>query len=289
MLEPSSPLRYPGGKNCLLRFVSSLLRENNLIGCKYIEPFAGGAGLALNLMYEEYVERIVINDYDPLVYSFWVTCASETERFIEWIERVNIDLETWDKSKNIVSNFKDYELFDRATSFFFLNRTNVSGVLSGGIIGGRNQNGKYKIDARFNKKSLINRIRKFSRFSSRVEVSNLDGIEVIENFKDYDNRTLIYMDPPYYDKGSNLYLNSYKHEDHTILSDQIDKLKTPWFLSYDNNQSIKSMYGRCNIYSYNLQHSTSNKIGQELLITPKNLKVSSSIYLLKNQIKITPS
>lgn len=277
----NSPLRYPGGKNCIFSFVSSLISENSLDGCKYIEPYAGGAGLALRLLYEEYAESIIINDLDPFVYAFWDVCTTQPDRLIAWIERTPVTVESWQECKEIARRADAEDQFSLATSFFFLNRTNVSGVLNGGIIGGLDQQGKYKIDARFNKAELIRRIEKISRFSGRIQVTNLDGVNLIEKFLLRTNNTFIYLDPPYYEKGSNLYLNAYKDEDHQKLSKYVKKLSTPWLLSYDNHSFITNLYRPYEKRAYRLQHSTSNKIGDEVLVFSQSLKFKESLNHLK--------
>jgi DNA adenine methylase len=281
-----SPLRYPGGKNCIFPFVSSLIAENGLTGCKYIEPYAGGAGLALRLLYEEFAESIVINDLDPLVYAFWSTCVKQQSKLIEWIEATPITVSTWQQCKETVRNPKRATRFDLAVSFFFLNRTNVSGVLSGGIIGGVNQTGKYKIDARYNKEELIRKIEKIGRFSTRIEVSQLDGINLAEKYKKHKSDTFLYLDPPYYEKGSNLYLNAYKDADHIKLSQYISTLSTPWLLSYDNHSFIIDLYSAFQKRAYKLQHSTSNKIGDEVLIFSENISFEKSLGILQEPLVI---
>lgn len=276
-----SPLRYPGGKNCIFTFVSSLISENSLDGCKYIEPYAGGAGLALRLLYEEYADSIVINDLDPLVYSFWTVCVDHSDRLIEWIEKTPITVETWKKCKKSISQRNYVDVFELASSFFFLNRTNISGVLNGGVIGGIQQKGKYKIDARFNKINLIRRIEKIARFSNRIEVTNMDGIDLIKKFTSYSNKTFLYLDPPYYEKGSNLYLNSYKDKDHKNLSKYVSCISNPWLLSYDNHAFITNLYRDFAKRAYKIQHSTSNKIGDEVFIFSNKVKFENSLNHLK--------
>lgn len=282
----NSPLRYPGGKNCIFSFVSRLISDNNLSGCKYIEPYAGGAGLALRLLYEEYAESIVINDLDPFVYAFWDICITQPDRLMAWIENTPITVESWQKCKETIRRSNLEDRFGLATSFFFLNRTNVSGVLNGGIIGGLKQDGKYKIDARFNKSELIRRIEKISRFSSRIQVTNLDGVNLIEQFSSHTKKTFLYLDPPYYEKGSNLYLNAYKDEDHRRLSRYVKKLSTPWLLSYDNHSFITNLYRPYEMRAYRLQHSTSNKIGDEVLVFSKMLKFEESLNHLQMVVEI---
>lgn len=281
MTNVASPLRYPGGKGRIYQFVSELIAENNLIGCKYIEPYAGGAGLALRLLYEEYAESIVINDLDPLVYCFWKECTSKPERMIEWIEKTPVTIKTWKKSKQILNNVKNSKSFELATAFFFLNRTNVSGVINGGMIGGFGQEGRYKIDARFNKKELIKKIEKIGRFSNRIEVKNLDGIKLVSKINKSSSLSLVYVDPPYFVKGSDLYLNSYNKEDHIKLSNCLHKLSIPWLLSYDNESFITNLYPKFRKRAYKLQHSASNKIGDEVLIFSPIIKFNRSLNYLR--------
>lgn len=276
-----SPLRYPGGKNCIFPFVSSLIAENGLMGCKYIEPYAGGAGLALRLLFEEYAGTIVINDLDPLVHAFWCMCVNEPERFIKWIDRTPVTVDTWQKCKSKIRRRETGDDFELATSFFFLNRTNVSGVLKGGIIGGVAQTGNYKIDARFNKLELIRKVEKIARFSSRIRVANLDGVELIKSCANDTTESFIYLDPPYYQKGANLYLNAFKDADHEKLAKFINKLSTPWLLSYDNHSFITNLYQRFEKRAYKLQHSTSNKIGDEVIIFSDMTRFNQSLSFLR--------
>lgn len=281
-----SPLRYPGGKNCIFPFVSSLIAENGLTGCKYIEPYAGGAGLALRLLFEEYAGTIVINDLDPLVHAFWCMCISEPERFIRWIERTPVSVVTWKRCKEVIRRRNAEDAFESATSFFFLNRTNVSGVLKGGAIGGLDQTGNYKIDARFNKVELIRKVEKIARFSSRIIVANRDGVDLIKSCEADTTDSFIYLDPPYYQKGAKLYLNAFKDADHEKLAKYVSKLSTPWMLSYDNHSFITNLYQRFEKRAYKLQHSTSNKIGDEVLIFSKKTKFQESLGHLSTVVAV---
>lgn len=280
-----SPLRYPGGKSCIFPFVSSLLVENGLVGCKYIEPYAGGAGLALRLLFEEYASTIVINDLDPLVHAFWLTCTQEPERFIRWIERCPVTVSRWKECKRKVSHESE-DTFAMATSFFFLNRTNVSGVLNGGIIGGYDQQGEYRIDARFNKESLIRKIEKIARFTGRIEVSNRDGVDLLTETKGGEQPVFVYLDPPYYKKGANLYLNAFKDADHERLADSLDHVGVKWLLSYDNHPFITRLYRWYEQWTYRLQHSTSNKTGDEVLVFQEDLICNRSLSFLKEPIQL---
>jgi DNA adenine methylase len=276
-----SPLRYPGGKNCIFPFISRLFYENNLLGIKYAEPYAGGAGLALRLLFEGYVNQIYINDLDPAIYSFWSTLKYRNSEFCEWVKNVDVSVENWIFYKEIQLNIEKYETFDIAKSTFFLNRTNVSGILKGGMIGGKEQFGKYKLDARFNKQDLICRIKKIGEIQERIFISKDDGIHFIRKIDRRKGQFFLYLDPPYHAKGSDLYMNFYREKDHKELARKVRGLKSNWIVSYDNSEFISGLYGDRKI-SYKLSQSASNKVGSEILIFSKNLDYSSSINSLKS-------
>lgn len=279
-----SPLRYPGGKSCIYSFISSLFHENNLIGVNYAEPYAGGAGLALKLLFNEFVEKIYINDYDVGIYSFWNEILTNANSFCNWINDVDINVENWMYYKNILSNKFNVDKSDLSKAVFFLNRTNVSGVLKGGPIGGLLQQGKYKIDVRFNRDDLIKKIQRISSLNNRIILSNQDGIEFIKRIDRSNKDTLIYLDPPYYQKGSNLYMNFYSDKDHLALAKFLDKIKSLWLVSYDNHKFILDIYKEKRKILYKLSQNTSNRIGDEIMIFSEEIYFEKSINFLNNPV-----
>jgi DNA adenine methylase len=281
-----SPLRYPGGKGCLFPFISNLFYENNLIGINYAEPYAGGSGLALKLLFNEFVNQIHINDFDYTIYSFWKAILESNTRFCDWVDGLEITIENWKYYKSIQKNIQSYSQFEIAQSIFFLNRTNISGVIKGGPIGGLKQKGKYKIDVRFNKSDLIKRIQRINNFKERIIVTNLDGLNFINRLNQNSNNTFIYLDPPYVQKGADLYMNYYKKQDHKSLSKKVNRIKHKWIVSYDNNEFILSLYEKHRKLIYRLSQSASNRVGNEILIFSNQLTYTDSINMLANPIKI---
>ncbi|MDQ1163443.1 DNA adenine methylase [Chryseobacterium sp. SORGH_AS 447] len=280
-----SPLRYPGGKNGLYLFVSNLINENKYLGKSYAEPYAGGCGLALKLLFEGVVNEIYLNDFDNSIYSFWNSILNQADEFCNWIESLEITVDNWHYYKNILNDAHNHNPFEIAQATFFLNRTNVSGVIKGGVIGGQNQNGKYKINARFNKSKLVEKIRLIYEKRSNIHFFNLDAIDFLNHIKSLDS-IFIYLDPPYHLKGSELYLNFYKNNDHVKLFDYLNNLDLDFILSYDNSQFIKDTYNKFKTYSFNISQSTSNKIGEEIIIFSDNLKYKKSIKMLNSAKKI---
>jgi len=278
MNQTLTPLRYPGGKGKMTRFIVNTLELNGLSNIIYVEPFAGGAAVALNLLQTEKAEKILINDKDISIFSFWYSLIYKTDRFIKKINEIDISINEWKKQKEIQRNKEKADIFDLGFSTFFLNRTNHSGILSAGPIGGYSQNGKYKIDARFKKERLIEKIKKISTFKEKIEIFNLDVFDFIKEIeKKYNNNIFFFFDPPYYKKGKDLYLNFFNHENHVNLEKEITHLKFPWILSYDDTNEIREIYKNHKIYSYSLKYSLyKSRTGNEILCLSKGLKYPSS-------------
>lgn len=271
-----SPLRYPGGKGKLSHYVQLLIDYNLLTDGHYVEPYAGGASVALSLLFNEYVQQIHINDYDFRIYSFWNCVINHTDQLCEKIEQTEISISNWEQQKIIQSNPEDYSTIEIGFSTFFLNRTNRSGILKAGVIGGKNQRGKWKIDARFNKQDLIQRIRKISRYKNRISIYNLDAVELTKKLdRQLPLKTLFYFDPPYYKKGKDLYINFYEHADHQEISQLIAKLNDRyWLVSYDNDINIRNLYQPFLQRTYELNYHAANaSTGTEIMIYSHNLIV----------------
>ena len=229
-----SPLRYPGGKLKVVDYVKRLLEVNDLQGGTYIEPYAGGASVALNLLYSKHAGRIKINDIDKSIYAFWHCVLNETEELCRRIMDTPVTMETWHRQHVVQLEKEKTDLLSLGFSTFFLNRTNRSGILNGGVIGGKEQTGNFKIDARYNKRDLIERIERVAGYSDLIELTSMDAVELIRRYKRTPAaKTLVYLDPPYYVKGRDLYLNYYNDDDHRAIAEAIKKYKGKWIISYD--------------------------------------------------------
>ncbi len=267
-----SPLRYPGGKNKLSKFIASICKENAIDG-NYVEPYAGGASVALYLLFNGYVKSITINDYDKAIYAFWHSVLNDTERLCKKIRNADVSINNWREQKKIqTSKATEHNLLKLGFSTFFLNRTNYSGIIDGGMIGGALQKGKYKINCRFNKEELIDRIKFIAIHKKNIRLLNMDALDLVDAIEK-DNKTIFYFDPPYYLKGPSLYMNHYKHSDHKKVSDKIKKIENAkWIVSYDNTREINKMYISCPKKKYTFFHTAYNaREGKEVLFFSKNI------------------
>lgn len=263
-----SPLRYPGGKGKLAPSVKQLIKDNGLLDRTYAEPFAGGAGIALALLMHGYARDIIINDLNPPVFAFWKSLIQQPSLFCERIESVDLTVNEWERQR---ARFIDpaTDEFDLGFATFFLNRTNHSGVLNGGMIGGRAQSSTYNIDARFNRSELSARVRRISRYSDEITLSNLDAKQLISNLKSRDpGDFFLYADPPYVNKGPDLYYDFFKEDDHRSFAAEMRELPdaTAWIVSYDNHPLVHELYKGLNSREYELAYSVKNgKNGREVM------------------------
>ena len=268
-----SPLRYPGGKNRLAPFIAKVCVDNGITE-HYVEPYSGGAAVALFLLFEGFINHITINDSDRSIYAFWHSVIYQSKDFCKLIKETPVTINEWKIQRDIQANKHDVGLLELGFSTFFLNRTNRSGIIKGGVIGGINQLGQYKMDCRFNKEDLIKRIRMIANHRDRIDLYNVDALQLVDMIMENNDNTenlLFYFDPPYYVEGHSLYVNYYKKSHHQIVSEKIKQLQNiNWIVSYDNAPEIRRLYSDCHRIEYDLNHTAaiSKKETELVFISP---------------------
>lgn len=285
MTRTASPLRYPGGKSALHNLVSDILFANGLDGGHYAEPFAGGGGLALSLLFEGVVREVHLNDIDPAIAAFWRAILDHNDEICELIDSTSVTIDEWHEQKSIYADLQGSD-DDLRLGFatLFLNRTNRSGIIKGaGVIGGLRQTGNYLLDCRFNKADLVKRIKRIAKYRHRIHFSQFDALDFLPSIeKTLPQRSLICADPPYYGKGANLYTSFYQAEDHAALAESMLKVKIPWITTYDNCSEIAGIYRLRRQYEFSVQYSAQTKrLGSELLIVSKGMRLPSDLPLTK--------
>jgi DNA adenine methylase len=269
-----TPLRYPGGKARLFKYFHRLVSQNRLYDCKYVEPFCGGAGLAIGLLRGSVVDSIHLNDFDRAVFAFWHSAVEDTDRLCARIEEAPCNMETWHHCREIYQASDTAAIHDLGFATFFLNRTNRSGILKAGVIGGLKQEGTWKLDARLNKSDLIDRIERIGRLRSRITVTCWDAIDLVAAYsQEARANVLMYLDPPYVDKGPGLYLNAYTSADHRKLAKAVEQLKCNWVVSYDDDPLIRELYDHHQAADLALHYSAQEhkRVGRERIYFSQNL------------------
>jgi len=272
-----SPLRYPGGKAKLADFVKAVIQKNGLADGAYVEPFCGGAAIAIELLLQERVSTIHINDVSRPVYAFWLCILEHTDALCRKICDVPLTVEAWDAQKCILAHASEHDDLTLGFATFYLNRTNKSGILNGGIIGGRNQHGPWKIDARYNAQELIKRVLSIAKFKDRINLTCEDALVFLDNgVRKWSKKTLVYLDPPYYEKGRDLYYDFYRHDDHERVAHFVQShIRTQrWMVSYDNVEAIRTLYAKSPCMSYRVGYSARARTeGTEIMFFDPRLSI----------------
>lgn len=264
-----TPLRYPGGKGKLAAYVKAIIDANKLYDGEYVEPYAGGAAIGLELLFQEYVAKIHINDLSGSVYSFWKAVLNDTEELCRLVKNTRLSVASWDRQKRIFANPRDHNYVQLGFATFFLNRTNRSGILNGGIIGGRDQTGPWKIDARYNADELVFRIESIAKMRRRIGLTRSDALALLRyGLPKWPTKTLIYLDPPYFERGRELYYDYYKPDDHADLARFIEANMRDnfWLVSYDNVAPVRKLYSSFRSIVYSVGYTArENRAGREVM------------------------
>lgn len=278
-----TPLRYPGGKSQMAPLVAQFFKKNDLLYGEYAEPFAGGCGIAITLLVSDLVSRIYINDIDAAIYDFWACVLRHTDDLCELVEQTPVTIEERERQRAVFLGQSKGTIVQRGFATLFLSRTNRSGILRGGVIGGKNQTGNYKLDCRFNREELVRKIRRIATHREQVALSRLDAKSFLESVVPKASpKTLVNLDPPYFLRGPELYTNFYKAEDHAVLAAAVGRVKRRWIVTYDDAPEIRKLYAKFPMYSSSLNYYAQDKrVGSELLIVDPKLQVPAGFGLAR--------
>lgn len=285
-----SPLRYPGGKRRLFSVVTRLLEENGLHSIQYAEPYAGGAAVALSLLFEEYASSIHLNDLSRPIFALWDSVINHTDDVCERIIATPVTMEAWYEQRAVYCSSETADLTDLGFATLFLNRTNRSGILSGGVIGGKQQNGPWSLDARFNKSDLTKRINKIGRYRGRIQLYQQDALDFInQKLINFPSNSFAFFDPPYIESGKDLYLNNYTLEGHRALSEAVQTLDVPWICTYDHAAVESGLYPAHRRMEYRLPYTAQGKHqGIEVMFVSHNLTLPPEWSETDGPVRVTP-
>jgi DNA adenine methylase len=283
-----TPLRYPGGKGKLTPFVKRIMEVNDLLDGQYVEPYAGGAAIGLELLLDGFVSKIHVNDISRPIYSFWKAVLEHTEGLVRLVRNTRLTVRSWDRQKKVLAHADDHDDLALGFATFFLNRTNRSGILNGGIIGGRDQTGPWRIDARYNPVDLSARIEAIARVGRRILLSRKDAAEFLRDLlPKLPKKSLVYLDPPYYVKGKDLYYAFYQPQDHATIASLVRSIhEKMWIVSYDNVVAVRDLYRGYRSVTYKLAYSArEHGTGSEVMFFSPGMKVpeaASAMHSMRN-------
>jgi len=279
-----SPFRYPGGKGKLSKFLALSIVTNNLQGCTLTEPFCGGAGGTLPLLMSGLIGKLRLNDINPGISGFWHSIKNNPDALIKMIETEPVNIDAWHHWRNIYFSETGSSTLEKGFAAFFLNRTNRSGMLHAGPIGGRAQIGDYLIDCRFTRETLIKRVEKIALFSKKITITSKDAVKSISGLS---SDSLIYADPPYVKEGKNIYDEfCFSEKNHMRFSKALKRNKSHWILSYDDHPLIHKLYSTSGINIVELSYAINKaRVGRELLIASANSRQPNVDFSSLSEIK----
>jgi len=262
----------------MCEFLRLKIEEFGLGGkVNFVEPFCGGAGAALNLLADGFVDRIYLNDADIRIYSAWRAMLTERDRFVDSIHAIPLTIDEWYRQQDQVKNLSKYGYsFELGFASFFMNRTTRSGIVEkAGPIGGYQQTGQWKLDARFNREGLAQRVDWLAGKRSQIELSNKDALAFIDRTRRTieTDRTLFFIDPPYVKAGGRLYLNGMTEAKHVALSDMLTSGEFRyWVLTYDDAPLIRTLYCDQELGHISVTYSLQSKRKEnEIIILPSEI------------------
>jgi DNA adenine methylase len=278
-----TPLRYPGGKARFAPFITDIFQANGLTGGHYFEPYAGGAAVALELLFDGTASHVHINDLDAAIYDFWVSVTQHPDAILRLLHDTPVNMDQWMYWRAVMRGEIEVDQIERGFATLFMNRTNRSGILKGGVIGGRDQSGVYRIDARYKKDVLASRIERIARHAAHISVYREDALSLLRRCPEFlPSKAFIYLDPPYYVKGQGLYRNFYEHEDHERIARLLNgsRFTRRWIVSYDNVPQIQQMYSTARSLTYGLNYTAQSRyVGSEVMFFSSRLTVPDNKFL----------
>lgn len=277
MKRYNTPLRYPGGKQRLSAFLGEIIRANGIESGHYVEPYAGGAGAAMNLLLGNHVSHVHLNDSCHGVYAFWRSVLTNADKLCKKVLNTPLSVDEWRRQQRIFAHSSEHSQLDVGFSFFYLNRCNRSGIVAtAGLIGGVRQAGNWKMSARFPRKALVGRIDDIAEAADRITLKNWDAERFLRDHVATLPvvNTLVYCDPPYFHKAKRLYANYYTPADHARIAGQIQRLLHSWVVSYDSAREVIAHYAQRRWFEYDLQYNANrHQAGREVFIFSDRLSI----------------
>ena len=132
------------------------------------------------------------------------------------------------------------------------------------------------MDARFNREDVIRRITKIADCAGRIEVACGDAVKFLrEKSSGFGEKDLIYVDPPYFEKGRLLCYDAYGPDDHAAVAELLAEFERPsWVVSYDDVDAIRSLYAFAPRLQYTIGNSARSRTrGREVMFFSKGMAV----------------
>lgn len=239
-----SPYRYPGGKSKIIDYLYTHLKLST--AKKLISPFTGGGSFELAMLQAGVIDHLHINDLDTGVYSFWWVLKHMPYVLIERLKSIRPTHKDYFYAQALIkSDYQGADVVEAAWASLLVNRLAYSGIIKANPLGGKKGSKKVLL-SRWNPNDLIRRIEKIHSLSEKIEVTQINAVKLIEEAY-WQNETTIFIDPPYVNKGKELYQCFYTEDDHRELSHLLNSLYFGFpgadiIVTYDYNDWLDNLY-----------------------------------------------
>ncbi len=265
--------RYPGGKNKLKKIIIKKILPYINNKTQYREVFFGGGSICLDMIKDNTIDNIWINDKDIGIACLWTSLISHHQILKEKIIHFTPSVDKFYNIRDELLQLKTQpsDIIDIGFKKLAIHQLSFSGLgtKSGGPLGGKEQKSAYKIDCRWSPDYICKKIDKIHNLLNNIKIykgscTNLDFEHIIN---DNHCNSVLYLDPPYYIKGNELYQYGFTQEDHIRLSNLLYNTKHKWVLSYDDCEEIQELYQWANIQQISASYTISgSRQKTELLI-----------------------
>jgi len=267
----TSFFRYPGGKAKLQQKIIPKL--GNIANLEYREPFFGGGSIGIAVL-DQRPASVWINDFDDGIAALWQSVIYYPALLKEQIRQLKPSVAAFDQIKSeLSSKVPSCDSADQIANFglkkLAIHQLSYSGLgtKAGGPLGGKHQRSKYKIDSRWSPNYMCAQIDLIHAKFAGLEVccTSVDFMALIE---DTSRRAIVFLDPPYWEKGSSLYQHAFSDADHQRLADALRVTEHHWVLTYDDCPQIRALYNWATIEVLEVKYSIAGShTKNELLIT----------------------
>ncbi len=277
-----SPLRYPGGKARMAGWLSAMvdLQVGWLDADVLVEPFAGGLGAGLALLDQRMVSEVWFCEANDALRALWQAILDDLEEVAGRVAKLGtVTLRDYDAAVDLIGHPGEATQIDVAVAALLVNRCSRSGMVSPrvGPIGGRHQQGRWKINDRFDPAGIAARLRLLAPLTGRMRLLGEDGIECIEQLDGeagVEDEVMLFVDPPYLGQGQRLYRHGGDENMHHRLAEALRSTPARWALTYDDHPAAFELYEgfRKGRYSWR-QTANRARSDAELLIVSDSLVV----------------
>lgn len=264
-----SPFRYPGGKTWLVSLMCQWLDSMKLKPAEFIEPFAGGGIVGLNVAFRRLAEHVTLVELDEEVAAVWQTIIyGDAKRLTDRIATFDLTLDSI--KKELSENPRSLE--EKAFQTILRNRVNRGGILAPGAGMLRyGENGK-GIKSRWYPETLNKRILRVAKMREHITFIKGDGLEVLRRSANRAD-VVFFIDPPYTAGSKQAGRRLYTHHelDHEELFRVTSTLAGDFLMTYSDAERVRELAQQHNFDTQEIAMKSNHHVKMTELLIGRDL------------------